>query len=240
VLDFFRPVPKKRTVKLTKKSGVLFNNPSLLGKSLFHLGNGLLVTALVYAIYLYFPLAGAVLAYWQLSQTTTVAVTYPGGPTIAPIPTPTVIEIGSTEYSITIPKIGAFATIIEGISPFDQKAYSQVLRDRVVAQAKNTSRPGMGNGNSTFIFAHSTEQGLSMVRQNAIFYLLGELKNSDVLFINDHGKIFTYKVYMKKIVNASEIEYLKYSDPNKEVLIMQTCWPLGTDWKRLLVFAEKV
>lgn len=240
MLDFFRPIPKKRTVKLTKKNGVLFNNPSLLGKLLFHLGNGLMLGALVYAIYLYYPLADAVFAYWQLGQTTTIASVTPGGPTNAPIPTPTVVNIGTTEYSITIPKIGAFATIIEGISPFDQKAYSQVLKDRVVAQAKNTSRPGMGNGKSTFIFAHSTEQGLSMVRQNAIFYLLGELKNSDVLFINDHGKIFTYKVYMKKIVNASEIEYLKYSDPSKEILIMQTCWPLGTDWRRLLVFGERV
>lgn len=240
MLDFFRPVPKKRTVKLNKKSGVLFNNPSRLGKSLFHLGNGLLIVALLYAIYLYYPLAGAVLAYWQLDEIPSPSAVVTSGPTNAPIPTPTVVNIGTTEYSITIPKIGAYASIIDGISPFDQKAYSQVLKDKVVAQSKGSSRPGSGNGHSTFIFAHSTEQGLSMVRQNAIFYLLGELGVGDVLFVNDQGKIFTYKIYMKKIVNASEIEYLKYSDPSKEVLIMQTCWPLGTDWRRLLVFGERV
>ncbi|MBI2464990.1 sortase [Candidatus Shapirobacteria bacterium] len=240
MLDFFRPVPKRRTIKLIKKSGVLFNDPGKLGRSLFHLGNGLLIGALLYTIYLYYPLADAVLAYWQISQNTSPTVVISGEPTSAPIPTPTVTEIGTTEYSISIPKIGAYASIVDGISPFDQKAYSQVLKDRVVAQAKGSSRPGMGNGSSTFIFAHSTEQGLSMVRQNAIFYLLGELKDGDVFFVNDKGKIFTYKVYMRKIVNASEIEYLKYSDPSKEVLIMQTCWPLGTDWKRLLVFGERV
>lgn len=218
----------------------MFNNPGVAGKSLFHLGNGLLVGALIYTIYLYYPLANAVLAYWQLDQISPPSAVVSGGPTTAPIPTPIVVNIGTTEYSITIPKIGAYASIIEGVSPFDQKAYSQVLKDRVVAQAKGSSRPGSGNGHSTFIFAHSTEQGLSMVRQNAIFYLLGELKVGDVVFVNDQGKVFSYKIYMKKIVNASEIEYLKYSDPSKEVLIMQTCWPLGTDWRRLLVFGERV
>lgn len=240
MLDFFRPVPKKRTIKLNKRNGVLFNNPGVVGKTLFHLGNGLLLSALLYGTYLYYPLADAVFAYWKIDQKNIMAPAVTSGPTSAPIPTPTATEIGTTEYSITIPKIGAFATIVDGISPFDQKSYSQILKDKVVAQAKGTSRPGMGNGTSTFIFAHSTEQGLSMVRQNAIFYLLGELSDGDTVFINDQGKIHSYKIYMKKIVNASEIEYLKYRDPSKEVLIMQTCWPLGTDWKRLLVFGERV
>ena len=35
-------------------------------------------------------------------------------------------------------------------------------------------------------------------------------------------------------------EYLNYKEEGKELLILQTCWPLGTDWKRLLIFAERV
>jgi LPXTG-site transpeptidase (sortase) family protein len=237
VLDFFRPIPKKRTIKLHSKQGVLYNNPGTMGKAVFHLGNVLFFVAIFYGIYLYFPLAKAV---WGYNQLRTQNVIVDNVSPLPPLPTPTVIDIGTTEYSITIPRIGAYASIVSDVSPFDQAAYSKVLKDSVVAQAKGSSNPGGGTGKSTFIFAHSTQQGLNLVRQNAVFYLLGELKNGDVVFINDSGKIHTYKVYMSKIVKASEIEYLKYSDPLKEVVIMQTCWPIGTDWKRLLVFAEKV
>lgn len=215
----------------------MYNDPGTMGKAIFHLGNLLFIGALLYGVYLYFPLAKAVWGYNQLKASNMVVDN--GLPT-PPIPTPTVIDVGTTEYSITIPKIGAYASIVSGVSPFDQTEYTKILKDSVVAQAKGTSIPGEGNGKSTFIFAHSTQQGLNLVRQNAVFYLLGELKNNDVVFINNKGTIYTYKVYMTKIVNASEIEYLKYSEADKEVVIMQTCWPIGTDWKRLLVFAQKV
>jgi LPXTG-site transpeptidase (sortase) family protein len=240
VLDFFRPVPKKRTVKLLKKTGIIFRNPGRLGKALFHLGNVLLLGAISYSCYLYWPLASAVWGYWQMPK-------YQPGqpiPTLAPVPTlevgSTSIAIGTTEYSIFVPRIGAAASIAVDVSPFNQAEYSRVLKNNVVAQAKGSADAGMGKGRSTFIFAHSTEQGMSLVRQNSIFYLLGELKDNDRVLINKAGDLLTYRVYMQKIVNASEIEYLKYADPEREVLILQTCWPLGTDWKRLLVFAERV
>ena len=239
MLDFFRPVPKKRTVKLLKNSGIIFYNPGWWGKLLFHLGNTLLVGGVLYGIYLYWPLTSAVIAYWQMTKSTPILPV----PTIVPLttfPTPIVIEVGSTEYSITVPRIGAYAAIVENVSPYDQKEYSQVLKDRVVAQSKGSATAGSGKGSSTFIFAHSTEQGISLVRQNSIFYLLGELKNNDTVLVNRGGNTLTYRVYMQKIVSAAEIEYLKYSDPDREVLILQTCWPIGTDWKRLLVFAERV
>ena len=132
----------------------------------------------------------------------------------------------------------AFAKIVDNVSPFDKKQYTQVLQDNVVAQAKDTSPPGMGPGHTTYIFAHSTSGGINMVRKNAVFYLLGEMKNGDEFFINKNGKNYAYKVYQQKIISADQTDFLKYTDPEKEVVILQTCWPIGTDWKRLLVFAE--
>ena len=76
--------------------------------------------------------------------------------------------------------------------------------------------------------------------KNSVFYLLGELDKDDKILINYQGKIIEYTVYMKKIVTAKEFEYLTYSDSTKEVLILQTCWPIGTNWKRLLVFAQRL
>ncbi len=244
VLDFFRPIPKKRTVKNLKKSGVIYNNPGTIGKTLFHLGNILLLGSVVYAVYLYFPLTTAVVAYWQIETSEPIPVTPTTPPlpnvTVTVTPTPVNVNVGTTEYSIFIPKIGAKATIVKNVSPFDQKEYSKILKDNVVAQAKGSYDVDKGKGKSTFVFAHSTEQGISMVRQNSIFYLLGELKNGETVEINNGGNKITYRVYMQKIVNASQIEYLKYSEDDREVLVLQTCWPIGTDWKRLLVFAERV
>jgi LPXTG-site transpeptidase (sortase) family protein len=79
-----------------------------------------------------------------------------------------------------------------------------------------------------------------MVRQNSVFYLLGELKTDDFVFIGFNGEIYKYKVYDQKIVGANDIEYLDYKEEGREVLILQTCWPIGTDWKRLLIFAGRI
>ena len=59
--------------------------------------------------------------------------------------------------------------------------------------------------------------------------ILEEIDKCEILCANCH-----------KIVTAKEFEYLTYSDSNKEVLILQTCWPIGTNWKRLLVFAQRL
>jgi len=42
-----------------------------------------------------------------------------------------------------------------------------------------------------------------------------------------------------KIVDPSEIEYITRKT-NQEFVTLQTCWPLGTTFKRLLVFAVRV
>ncbi len=117
--------------------------------------------------------------------------------------------------------------------------YMNVLRSGKIAHALGSYLPGDGLGKSIYLFAHSTEQDFSVVRQNSVFYLLDKLDSSDSVYILYKGKTIKYKVYDKKIVSPIDTEYLEYIDPSREVLILQTCWPLGTNWKRLLVFAQK-
>jgi LPXTG-site transpeptidase (sortase) family protein len=52
------------------------------------------------------------------------------------------------------------------------------------------------------------------------------------------GKRFNYVVYETKIVDSDDTEYLDSALGQGERLILQTCWPPGTDWKRTLVFAR--
>jgi LPXTG-site transpeptidase (sortase) family protein len=148
--------------------------------------------------------------------------------------------IQSNEFSIRIPRIGAQSNIVANVSPYNPDEYLKVLADNLIAQSKTSSTPGNGKGTMTYLFAHSSQQSLQMVRNNSVFYLLGELGNDDVIIINYKGTNYVYKIYMKKVVNASDVFYLNYIDKEKEIVILQTCWPIGTNWKRLLVFAERV
>jgi LPXTG-site transpeptidase (sortase) family protein len=234
-IDIFKITPGKRSIKYRTRKGVLFSNPGKFRKLIFYFGNWLIIGSSLYGIYLYYPLGMAVINYWSYDVPTVVLNDAP-----LAYPSPAILPETPKEYSLSIPKIKAYAKIIEDVSPFNQKEYREVLKNNAVAQAKDTSEIDQGLGKSTYIFAHSTQQGLSAVRNNSVFYLLAELKNNDDVFVNKNGKIYSYKVYMQKIISAYQTEYLKYTEPDKEILILQTCWPIGTDWKRLLVFAQRI
>lgn len=230
MLDFFRLVPKKRIVKIRSKNGIIFNNPSGNSKYIFYIGTLILLVAIGYFVYLYWPLAKSIIAYNNIK-----------GSAATNVDIKKEIESQSPpeEFSIKIPKIGAVAMVKTNVSPFDKKEYLLVLEKDVVAHAKNTGLPGEKD-RAIYLFAHSTRQGLPTVRNNSVFYLLGELRKDDPIFINYNGKVYGYRVYDQKIVNAIDVGYLSYGEKGKEILILQTCWPLGTDWKRLLVFAERI
>jgi LPXTG-site transpeptidase (sortase) family protein len=231
MLDFFRLVPKKRVVKIKSKDGIIFNNPSGKKKYIFHTGTFIFLTAIGYLVYLYWPLARSIIAYNNIKNNDKTEI----------VEIRKEIEekrIVKEEFSIRIPKIGAVSDVKIGVSPYDRKEYLPVLENDLVAQARDTSLPGQKD-KAMYLFAHSTRQGLQMVRNNSVFYLLGELKNGDPIFITYNEKLYLYKVYDQKVVSASEVQYLNYKEEGKEILILQTCWPLGTDWKRLLIFAER-
>lgn len=149
---------------------------------------------------------------------------------------PKVVSVTAVKGTyITIPAIYAQAPVVEGVDPWDQEAYNNALK-KGVAHAKGTFLPG-GNG-TTFIFAHSSGNPFEASRYNTIFYRLGELVKGDEIVILRNGKRLVYKVREKKEVWPTEVQYLK--DTRKKQLILQTCTPIGTNLKRLLVFADPV
>ncbi|MFH0773117.1 MAG: sortase [bacterium] len=139
-------------------------------------------------------------------------------------------------FSVVIPKIGANARIIAGVDTANEREYSEALK-LGVAQALGTAFPG--EGGHIFLFAHSTDYWWNVSTYNAVFYLLGKLEKGDDINIFYKGERFVYRVIDSKIVNPSEVEYITRKT-DKEFLTLQTCWPLGTTFKRLLVFATRV
>lgn len=136
---------------------------------------------------------------------------------------------------ITIPKINAQAPLIFNVDPWNESTYQEVLKNGV-AHAKGTSLPG--EKGRSFIFAHSSGNPLEVTRYNTIFLKLGDLEMGDIIDIKRNGKIYKYKVNSEKIVFANETEYLMKNE--SDGIIIQTCWPIGTSYKRLLIFASPI
>lgn len=143
----------------------------------------------------------------------------------------------STDFSIVIPKIGASEAITANVDPSNEKEYLEVL-NHSIAHAKGSAFPGL-NG-TTYLFAHSADNFWNVGRYNAVFYLLKELKPGDDIAVFFQGKRYNYKVSETKIVDANDTSYLSSNIGKGEQLVLQTCWPPGTTWKRLLVFAKPI
>ena len=138
----------------------------------------------------------------------------------------------SKDFTIQIPKINVNSKVIENVDPFSEIEYKSALRQGV-AHAKNTSFPGYSG--MIFLFAHSSGPPWEQTRNNTIFLKLGKVEQGDRIILYRKGEKFSYVVREKKEVWPSEVNYLLDNTGNE--LILQTCTPVGTDLKRLLVFA---
>jgi len=139
----------------------------------------------------------------------------------------------NTDFSIVIPKIEAVAPVIANVDYTDPEKFLPVLK-KGVAHAMGSSYPDQ-TGN-VYIFAHSTDAFFNVNSFNAVFYLLGKLKNGDEIYVYYKGTKYIYSVDDVRVVSKDDTYYLgKTSDKN--TLTLQTCYPPGTTLKRLIVIA---
>jgi LPXTG-site transpeptidase (sortase) family protein len=140
-----------------------------------------------------------------------------------------------TQFSILIPKIGASAKVTPNVDPGNEQEFRSVLQHSI-AHAKGTVFPGMpGN---TYLFAHSTDNWWDVGRYNAVFYLLKDLKKDDDVIVYFENKRYNYVVTDSFIVEPTDVSLLVHSRGTEQQLILQTCWPPGTTWKRLFITAR--
>jgi sortase A len=138
-------------------------------------------------------------------------------------------------FSVVIPKIGAESDIIANVDAGNSREYQKALEEGV-AHAKGTFFPGQGE--TIFLFAHSTDSPINITRYNAVFYLLRKLERGDRIIVFFADKKYVYEVTQKIVTTAGDISWLASS--GEERLILQTCDPPGTTFRRLLVIAEPI
>jgi LPXTG-site transpeptidase (sortase) family protein len=212
-------------------------------------GNVLILSSIMFVLSQFYPVIAAEFGYrWdqtvnpeekqqaQLPEEIRVPEPYESGqplPTVRPLP-PLAEPPINTEFGLVIPKIKANARVVADVDPFSPSQYDLALK-KGVAHARGTNYPGeVGN---VYMFAHNTLNAWDIPKYNAIFFLLHNLEVGDRITTFYKQERFDYIVFDKKVFSPKDLSPIdtKYSEP---VLSLQTCWPPGTTWQRLVVRAK--
>lgn len=139
-------------------------------------------------------------------------------------------------FSILIPELKLNAKVIASTNPANSFEYKTALEEGV-AHAQGSSFPDQSG--TVYIFGHSTDYPWNIAHYNALFYPLRYLDKGEEIILIYNKKNFVYQVIDKKVVDPEALEYL-YSQDEEKRLILQTCWPPGTTWKRLIIVASPI
>jgi LPXTG-site transpeptidase (sortase) family protein len=247
---FFDPKYQKSIEPKKGKEQLIFYNPNKRRTFIFGVGTGSVILCLFYLGYLWLPLARATLNYHlqgvrgfhlvgdTASPRRSNDVTPTQTPT--PMPTPKVPDdwlVASKEFSIYIPRLESSAKVFANVNPGNPEIYQEVLKEGV-AHAAGSGLPG--GSKPVYLFAHSTNAEWNVVRYNAVFFLLNKLEPGDLFHLVYNNQPYTYQVFDKKVVGAKDVSYLTDYHPGREEAILQTCWPPGTIFKRLLVVGKRI
>lgn len=157
---------------------------------------------------------------------------------LEPLVTPdgAAIDPINEEFAIIVPKVGINAPVIANVDPVKPDEYKQAL-ETGVAHASTSFLPN--EDGTVYLFSHSTNYDWFVKDLNAVFYLLKNLEEGDMVVIMYQGKRYTYKITGKRVVSPRSNSYL-YPFVGRRNLILQTCWPPGSVSQRLLIFADLV
>jgi len=139
-----------------------------------------------------------------------------------------------TDFTLVIPKIYVKESVIANVDPTRKDNYLPALQ-KGIAHAAGTAMPG--DGQLGYYFAHSSGMNILAPQKQAIFYLLGKLKEGDEVYLFREGKKYTFEVSGKQVLEADNVTFLN-TLYDKETIVMQTCWPIGTSLRRLIVTAQ--
>jgi LPXTG-site transpeptidase (sortase) family protein len=141
--------------------------------------------------------------------------------------------------TLSINEIGVSAPIIFGVGTDTNSIYKN-LEDGVVHYS-DTPKPG--SGGFSVILGHSSAYPWYKGAYGSVFALLGKLKIGDTFSVRyEDGRIFTYSVkelvIFSPLKNNDRLTEIEKNSKNSVVLL--SCWPIGTNYKRIAVYAEVI
>ena len=151
-----------------------------------------------------------------------------------PLPQTSVVE--EKNFSLEVPKLSLNVLVTPDVDIGNSTEIDTFLK-MGVAQAKGSARPNQ-NG-TVFIFGHSSDFPWNNNPFGTVFSSLDTLRLNDLIILHYHGQDYRYKVKEVTIVNAN-VTLGSLSLDTPERLFLSSCWPVGTDWKRVLVLANRI
>lgn len=221
----------------TKPSGVPWQ--ARLGH---RLGSVLMVVAILGLVALFEPLLQAEISYrlWTLRRPSTLTTEGQLGQVkrslfgeLLWLDSKNIVAPADWQFSLIIPKLAINTPVVANVSPADEKEYNLALKGGV-AHARGSGLPG--DAGTVFIFGHSSGYLWDTSPYKTIFYPLNNLEANDEIIVIFADQRYLYRVGEKKIVNPDEVALL--APDNQKQLVLQTCWPPFTNWKRLVIIAD--
>lgn len=136
------------------------------------------------------------------------------------------------ENQIIIPKIEVSAPVI--FSENRGKILDDLKRGVVYLPQENAKKAESG-----ILLGHSSRLLLDPGKYDIVFIFLSKLEKDDKIFVYFGEKKFKYKIVDKKIISSDTLSRLDFKN-KKPTLYLVTCWPPGTNLKRLVVEARKL
>jgi LPXTG-site transpeptidase (sortase) family protein len=153
------------------------------------------------------------------------------------------MDIAPNDNRVIVPRIDQNIPIVrissDSLIRRDWQALENEMQDALkdgVVHYPGTSLPGE-TGNIV-ITGHSSYFPWDAGRFKDVFALLEDVVEGDKVVVYHEQDKYIYEVYDIKIVLPEDIEVLKQTPEDKLTLI--TCWPVGTNLKRLIVTAKPV
>ena len=156
-------------------------------------------------------------------------------PTVEPALIPTAQPINWDDFYITIPKINIDSKIVANVDTTSMDEYQTKLLDNGVAHAKGSYLPGQDG--PVVLFAHSTDSIANIVRFNAKFFAAKDLISGDEIVIQFNHKFYRYRVRGSSVIDPKDLDHVRESNAD---LVLSTCYPPGTSWQRLIIFADLI
>jgi LPXTG-site transpeptidase (sortase) family protein len=137
----------------------------------------------------------------------------------------------ATDSFITLPSLDAPLPLIYSAT-LDEPRLQELLKEGAVVLPLGIA---FGEAGNIVVTAHSSGTE-SFGPYRFAFAKLSELNEGDEYSISTPTATYRYKVYKKEIVWPHEVNKLPQDDRSTVTLV--TCWPLWTNFKRLLVHTE--
>ena len=143
------------------------------------------------------------------------------------------------EATLIIPKLGISAPIVFGVES-DENTILKNLENGVVHYS-DSPKPGLDG--LSIILGHSSAYPWYRGAYGSVFSLLGKLEPGDNFSVQySDGRKFNFAVKQSVVFspfdNDSRLAHFDQAD--NPTLILVSCWPVGTNYKRIAVQAELI